>query len=144
MLSPLTGEQVYLLETIPGRNYRLRRGKEFLDRAGGLYFRNVIEAHVRQQYDDAKINVLLGQKYNQSKYQYMLRYIHPEQLSDFTPKPLGSGSFGAVYGALWRKPTGFLDSTQQNENPLTVVVKHILPKFDRTEAIKKILYEEVD
>jgi hypothetical protein len=132
---------VYLLETIPGRNYRVRRGKEFLDRAGGHYFRNVIEAHEQQKNDDAKLNVLLGQKYNQSKYQYVLRYIHPEQLSDFTPKPLGSGSFGAVYGALWKKPTGFLHSMQHNENPLAVVVKHILPEFDKTEAIKKILYE---
>jgi hypothetical protein len=131
---------VYLLETIPGRNYRLRRGQEFFDRAGGLYFRNVIEARAQQQNDDAKFNVLLGQKYN-LKYQYMLRYIHPEQLTDFTPKPLGSGTFGAVYGALWKQPTAFLHSMQRNENSLAVVVKHILPTFDRTEAIEKILNE---
>jgi len=128
------------LETIPGRNYRLRRGDEFVDRAGGLYFRNVIEAHAQQQNDDARFNVLLGQKYN-PKYQYMLRYIHPEQLTDFTPKPLGSGTFGAVYGALWRQPTAFLHSMRHNENSLPVVVKHILPKFHRTEAIEKILSE---
>jgi hypothetical protein len=131
---------VYLLETIPGRNYRLRRGQEFLDRTGGLYFRNVIEAHAQQQNDDAKLNVLLGPKYNPN-YQYMLRYIHPEQLTDFTPKPLGSGTFGAVYGALWRPPPAFLHSMQHNESSLAVVVKHILPEFDRTEAIQKILYE---
>lgn len=111
-----------------------------MDRAGGLYFRNVIEAHAQQQNDDARFNVLLGQKYN-PKYQYMLRYIHPEQLTDFTPKPLGSGTFGAVYGALWRQPTAFLHSMRHNENSLPVVVKHILPKFHRTEAIEKILSE---
>ena len=74
----------------------------------------------------------------------MLRYIHPEQLIDFTSKPLGSGTFGAVYGALWRKPTAFfffLHSMQHNEKPLAVVVKQILPKFDTTEAIEKILHE---
>jgi hypothetical protein len=128
------------LETIPGRNYRLRRGQEFFDRAGGLYFRNVVEAHAQQQDDDAKFNVLLGRKYN-LKYQYMLRYIHPEQLTDFTPKPIGSGTFGAVYGALWRQPAGFLHSMRHNNSSLAVVVKHILPRFHRTEAIEKILYE---
>ena len=131
---------MYLLETIPGRNYRLRRGQEFRDRAGGLYFRNIIEARAQQQNDDAKIIALLGPEYN-LKYQYMLRYIHPEQLTDFTPKPLGSGTFGAVYGALWRQPTAFLHSMQHDGSPLAVVVKHILPTFDRTEAIEKILYE---
>ena len=129
-----------LLETIPGRNYRLRRGQESQDRAGGLYFCNVIEARAQQQNDDAKINALLGPEYD-LKYQYMLRYIHPEQLTDFTPKPLASGTFGAVYGALWRQPTAFLHSMQHNETPLAVVVKHILPNFDGTEAMKKILYE---
>jgi hypothetical protein len=128
------------LETIPGRNYRLRRGQEFFNRAGGLYFRNVVEAHAQQQDDDAKFNVLLGRKYN-LKYQYMLRYIHPEQLTDFTPKPIGSGTFGAVYGALWRQPAGFLHSMRHNNSSLAVVVKHILPRFHRTEAIEKILYE---
>lgn len=128
------------METIPGRSYRLRRGQEFFNRAGGLYFRNVVEAHAQQQDDDAKFNVLLGRKYN-LKYQYMLRYIHPEQLTDFTPKPIGSGTFGAVYGALWRQPAGFLHSMRHNNSSLAVVVKHILPRFHRTEAIEKILYE---
>lgn len=131
---------MFLLETIPGRNYRHRRGQEFEDRAGGLYFRNVREALAKRQNDDGKINALLGLKYK-TKYKHMLRYIHPEQLTNFTPKPLGSGTFGEVYGALWRKPTAFLHSMQHNENSLAVVVKHILPEFDRKEAIEKILHE---
>ena len=127
-----------LLETIPGRNYRLRRGTGFQDKSGGLYFRNIIEAHAHQQEHDMKLTALLGKEMF-LKYQYLLRYLSPDQFTDIDSKELGSGTYGAVYKATWKPPAAYLTSMQSRDT-VPVALKRIIPEH-KARAMNMFLSE---
>lgn len=136
--------QLYLLETIPGRQYRMRQ--KFQDfTAAPRYFQNLVEDHVRPTDSDANIRAILGSDYK-PKYQSMLRYIPPQQFLHIDTEILGEGQNGAVYGAIWERPAPVLCGVQAQEASfdgpgLPVVVKRIKPKSSNSGRVQKIIRE---
>jgi hypothetical protein len=105
-----------------------------------MYFRTIAEDHAQQRDNDKVLKALLGKDYN-SKYQYMLRYLSPEQFINFDSKPMNGGTSGLVHGAVWKQPTAFLHSMRPANASRPVVVKQIHPKISKTDSVGKILHE---
>lgn len=129
---------LYLLETIPGRQYRAKKNSQG-HMAALLYFRNIVEDHAQQRDSEAHIKAILKADYS-PEYQNMLRYLQPEHFVQVDPKPFASGANGAVYGAVWRPVTG-LCSMQPEEPEVAVVLKQIRSDFTVTESLRKIIHE---
>jgi hypothetical protein len=130
--------QLYLLETIPGRQYRAKQKRQG-HIAALLYFRNILEDYAQQR-DSDEIKAILDADYS-PQYQSMLRYIKPEQLVQVDPKPFARGANGAVYNAFWRQPMASLRSIQPREPEIAVVLKQIRSEFMGPESLKKIIHE---
>ena len=115
-------DQLCLLETIPGRQFRSRLENQDQE-AAVIYFRNVVEDAAQPRINPPELRSLIGTDYK-PKYHGLLSYIPPEQLTfEDISKPLGSGLNGAVYGALWNWPQALLCTMQHAEPQLRVVVK---------------------
>jgi hypothetical protein len=135
--------QLYLLETIPGRQYRMRQ--KFQDfTSASRYFCNLVEQHAHPTDSDAKIRAIMGSDYR-PRYQSMLRHIPPDQFLHVDTEVLGEGQNGAVYGAIWKPPEPFLCSvqaeTQRAGTGLPVVLKKVKPKAGNSGHIAKFLCE---
>ena len=72
------------------------------------YFRNVIEAHHGGTLHQRPVIDLLGQHNALPYFDKSLYIIPPSQLSEVSSSPIGHGSNGKVFGALWQRPTGAL------------------------------------
>jgi hypothetical protein len=134
-------KQLYLLETIPGRQYRMRQKLQD-ETAASRYFYNLVEDHVRPTDNDGKIRSILSLNY-QSRYKSMLRYIPPEQFIHVDPECLGQGQNGAVYGAIWKRPEPVLCAIraleiQSKGRELPVVMKRVKPK---SSNLTRMLHE---
>jgi len=122
----------------PWSQLSTQEGTGFKDKLGGLYFRNVVEAHAHQQEGDTKLTTLLGKEMF-LKYQYLLRYLPPDQFTDIVSKELGSGTYGVVYKATWMPPTAYLASMQSRDS-IPVVLKRIIPEH-KARAMNMFLSE---
>jgi hypothetical protein len=90
----------YVLETLPG--VKIRQLLTSADRqAAKSYLASLLryQNNVSSKQEDYK-RELLGDGYDPS-YRHTLRFIEPSNLSQFSPLPIGEGSFGKVYRCFW-------------------------------------------
>lgn len=132
--------QIFVLETIPGRQFRNRI--QYQDHDAGLqYFRNVIENRAASSKTSAQaLDEVLGQKYLRSEYIDSLRFIPREQIIAMEDKPIGRGSNGEVFAGIWRRPHGVLATSRANAQDVDVVLKDTL-LLNGQRKVSKIIAE---
>jgi hypothetical protein len=136
--------QLYLLETVPGRQYRVRLNSQNTG-AAHLHFLNLAEEHANPTSGNAIIKAILGRDYD-PRYQNLLRYIPSDHFLHIDKPCLGQGQNGVVHGAILRQPEPALCATLAFQPPfdgpgLPVVVKRIKPKSSTSREISAILRE---
>jgi hypothetical protein len=108
------------------------------------YFRNIVEAHAAGDLDQSSVRDIIGVEPEYLlQYEHSLRIIPESQLSDLSwDEPIGRGENGAVYGAIWRKPSGHLATTGFQEAEIPVVLKEVIPRSGvLIDPLKKLLKE---
>lgn len=133
-------DKLYVLETIPGLRYRSRQKLQD-KQAALLYFRNLVEAHAAGTLDDTTVQDVLGIDHYSSLFEYSLRYIPPRELSLVSNALIGSGKFGKVYRAIWRRPEGKLATTSGGEEEIEVALKSLLLRGGGDGPNRKFLEE---
>jgi hypothetical protein len=105
------------------------------------YFRNVVEAHHAGTLHERTVVDFLGPDNALPYYNKSLQIIPQTQLSEVSPNPTGHGANGAVYAALWQRPTGALATTNRRAPQVSVVLKEILPDGRGVNTLRRLLKE---
>ncbi len=107
------------------------------------YFRNLVEAHAAGRLNDPNLKEILGLRGYSSRYEFSLRVIPEEQLSDINwSTPLGRGANGAVYEAKWRRQPAHLSTMRTDDQSTDVVLKDVIPRSKKsTNAMSKFFKE---
>lgn len=87
--------KLYLLETIPGRQYRARQDYQN-EKAALDYFRNLVEESTQNGPSNSELRELLGADYV-PRYQGLLTFIPNQQLHDVDPVRAGTKRLGRVF-----------------------------------------------
>jgi len=127
-----------ILETIPGRHFRSRQAHQGKS-AAHRYFRQIIENQFQPNLQlHQKVKEVLGDSYHQ-KYD-LLRYIPPEQLTKIDSLPFSRGKYGAVYGAIWKRPVlgklvGGSEDSLSESTDVQVVIKMLKDQASFKEEV---------
>jgi hypothetical protein len=133
-------QQIFLLETVPGLQFRSRTEHQDIQ-AALKYFRNVIEAHHAGTLHQRTVLDFLGPDNALPYFDKSLQIIPQTQLSEVSSNPIGHGANGAVYAALWQRPTGALATTNRAASQISVVLKEILPAGRGVNTLQRLLRE---
>ena len=133
-------KQVFLLETVPGLQFRSRTKHQDLQ-AALKYFRNIIEAHHAGNLDQRPVVDFLGPENAQPYFDKSLQIIPQTQLTKVSSNAIGHGANGAVYAAVWDRPTGALATTKRAASQIPVVLKEILPIARGVNTLHRLLRE---
>jgi hypothetical protein len=116
-------KQLYLLETIPGLQFRSRQ--KFQDRhVAQRYFRNLVEDHAAGRLQDTTMQDLLGAEHYNKLFAHSLRYIPSDQITIYPGSIVGEGRNGKVYRAKWTRSDGVLATSLRGET-IEVALKEL-------------------
>ena len=132
-------DQIFLLETIPGIQYRSRQ-EEQDSTSAKLYFRNVIEARESKFEPAATLRKILGQGVPLAPFINFLHVIPADELTITSDLPIGQGANGEVYAAVWKKSQGALTTTAYEAKEVQVVLKRVRPTKDKDD-LQKLMHE---
>lgn len=133
-------KQIFLLETVPGLQFRSRVEHQDIQ-AALKYFRNVVEADHAGTLSQRTVADVLGVGNTRPYFDRSLQIIPSSQLSDVGSEPIGHGANGAVYAARWQRPVGVLATTNRAASQISVVLKEILPHGRNTDRLQRLLKE---